>query len=130
MPNHYHLIIQVLKEGSLEKGMQKFSTSYTKAVNKQQGRVGHLFQGRYKSKPIPGNEYLLHLSRYIHLNPVRAGLVRRPEQWEFSNYLDYIGQRKNNIVKSDIILMQINDYREFVLSYQEDQNYYLKDILF
>ncbi len=91
IPNHYHLIVQVKEESSLEKCMQKFSTSYVKAINKQQGRVGYLFQSRYKSKLIPSNEYLLHLSRYIHLNPVRAGSVQQPEQWKFSSYLDYIG---------------------------------------
>lgn len=130
MPNHFHVIAKILIERSLENAMQRFSTSYTKAINKQQGRVGHLFQGRYKSKPIPGNEYLLHLSRYIHLNPVRAGLVRRPEQWEFSSYLEFIGKRKNDQLKHHLITKQINDYHEFVNSYQEEQKFYLKDLLF
>ncbi len=130
MPNHYHLLLKIIEDNYLEKAMQRFSTSYTKAINKQYGRVGHLFQGRYKAKLIPNNEYLLHLSRYIHLNPVRAGLVKKPEDWKYSSYNEYISMNKSECLDPDIILDQIEDYAEFVNSYQEKQNYYIKDMLF
>ncbi|MBU2492315.1 MAG: transposase [Bacteroidetes bacterium] len=130
MPNHYHLLLEILEDDFLQKAMQKFSTSYTKAINKEQNRVGHLFQGRYKSKLVPDNNYLLHLSRYIHLNPVKAGLVQNPQDWFFSSYLDFINIRKSEFLNLEIISSQIQDYRYFVMSFQEEQNYYLKDLLF
>jgi len=130
MPNHYHLLVEILQDGYLQKAMQKFSTSYTKAINKEQSRVGHLFQGRYKSKLIPNNNYLLHLSRYIHLNPVKAGLAKKPEDWLFSSYLDFADKRKSEYINHEIITSQFQDYQNFVTSFQEEQNYYLKDMLF
>jgi len=130
MPNHYHLLVKIIEDNYLEKAMQRLSTSYTKAINKQNGRVGHLFQGRYKAKLVPNNEYLLHLSRYIHLNPVRGGLVDNPEDWEHSSYCDYISGNNAEYLDKDIILDQIKDYAEFVNSYQEEQNYFIKDMLF
>ena len=130
MPNHYHLIVFVLDEESVPKAMHRLSTSYTKAINKAKGRVGHLFQGRYKIKLIPENNYLLHLSRYIHLNPVKAGLRYRPEHWRFSSYRDYLGKRTNSIVNAGVILDQIENYREFVEEFQEHQNLFVKPLLF
>ena len=130
MPNHYHLLIEILEDSFLQKAMQKFSTSYTKAINKSQNRVGHLFQGRYKSKLVPNNDYLLHLSRYIHLNPVKSGLVKKPEDWLFSSYLDFVAKKKSKFLNFEIITAQVQDYQKFVTSFQEEQNYYLKDMLF
>jgi putative transposase len=133
MPNHYHLIVKVNDNFLLEKAMQRFSNSYTKALNKSINRVGHIFQGRYKSKPITKNDYLLHLSRYIHLNPTRKNLVKEPGEWKFSSYLDYVGLRYNCNLKMDIVLDQFKtskDYIRFVKDYQKDQYYYIKDFLF
>ena len=130
MPNHYHLLVEILEDMFLQKAMQKFFTSYTKAINKSQNRVGHLFQGRYKSKLIPNNDYLLNLSRYIHLNPVKSGLVKKPEDWLFSSYQDFINKRESEFLSFEIITAHIQDYQNFVTSFQEEQNYYFKDMLF
>lgn len=133
MPNHYHLITHVKQDGFLEEAMQKFSTGYSRAINKAYNRTGHLFQGRFKNKLIPNNEYLLHLSRYIHRNPLRAGLVDDINEWKFSSYAAYIGKAKYLFIKPDIILDQFklpDEYFRFVIEYQEDQNHYLKDLLF
>jgi putative transposase len=116
MPNHYHLLVYPNLE-NLSEMVQSFSISYTKAMNKRFNRVGALFQGRYKIAHIDRDEYLLHLSRYIHLNPVSAGLVAHPDDWEFSSYSEYIGRRKGTLPKPDAILGQfssIGDYRGFV----------------
>lgn len=97
--------------------MQPFGTSYTKAINKEQGRVGALFQGRFKGKHIEKDRYLLHLSRYIHRNPVEAGLVVRPADWKYSSYRDYIGHRNGALPKPGVILAQFesaDDYAAFV----------------
>ena len=77
MPNHYHLLIQAQTD-DLSHAMQLLGISYTKAINRRFKRVGPLFQGAFRAKEVDSDEYLLHLSRYLHLNPVRAGLVRDP----------------------------------------------------
>ncbi len=93
MPNHYHVLLKALDD-DLSAAMQKFSISYTKAINKRFDQVGSLFQGAFEAKLVDNENYLRHLSRYIHLNPVRARLCDLPEQWEFFSYLDYIGRRR------------------------------------
>lgn len=116
MPNHYHLLV-FLHQETLSDAMQAFSLSYSKAINLQQGRVGFLFQGRFKAIPIHKNEYLLPLSRYIHLNPVAANIVKQPEDWEFSSYRDYLGVKRGTLINPQPILSQfrdISDYRDFV----------------
>ncbi len=133
MPNHYHLITHLKQDGFLELAMQKISTGYSRAINKSYNRTGHLFQGRFKNKLIPDNEYLLHLSRYIHRNPLRAGLVNNLDEWKFSSYPMYIGKIKSLLIKPEIIMSQFKlpgEYARFVSEFQQDQNYYLKDLLF
>ena len=120
MPNHYH-ILAYLKDDSLSaKIMQPLSVSYTKAVNRQQGRVGPLFQGAFRAKLVDKTEYLLHLSRYLHLNPVLAGLVEDPAAWKFSSYRDYIGLRRGTLPQPNIVLSHFPSgeaYGEFVKGY-------------
>ncbi len=102
--------------------MQPFSVSYTKAINKRNMRTGPLFEGPYQAILVEQDEYLLHLSRYIHLNPVSADLVDRAEDWEFSSYKDYIGIRRGGITRPDIIIGFFKDssgYVDFVLSESE-----------
>ena len=116
MPNHYHLMVFLKGEGLVEL-MQPFLLSYTKAINERYNRVGSLFQGRFKAIRVDKEEYLLQLSRYTHLNPVVAGLVKQPEDWEFSSYRDFIGARNGTLVKPDVVLsyFQSRDkYRKFV----------------
>jgi len=93
MDNHYHLILKTPK-GNLLKVMHGLNGSYTGYFNRQHGRAGHLFQGRYKGILVEKDNYLLPLSRYIHLNPVRAGRVKKLDQYEWSSYRGYVGRRK------------------------------------
>jgi REP element-mobilizing transposase RayT len=76
MPNHYHVLCEVKVDDFGKSVMQPFSVSYTKAINKQQGRVGSLFQGPFQARRVDSDSYLVHLTRYIHLNPVTANLVQ------------------------------------------------------
>jgi putative transposase len=85
MSNHYHLLIETL-DGNLAKGMRQLNGVYTQYVNRTHGRVGHLFQGRYKGILVQKETYLLELARYIVLNPIRAGMVRKVEKWPWSSY--------------------------------------------
>lgn len=86
--------------------MQSFGQSYANAINKRYKRVGSLFQGRFQAVHVEENAYLLHLSRYIHLNPVMAGLVDAPEAWDFSSYPEYAGMRTGSLPHSEIVLSQ------------------------
>ncbi len=92
MTNHYHLVIETV-EGNLSQGMRQLNGVYTQASNRRHGRVGHLFQGRYKAILVDGDAYLLELTRYVVLNPVRAGRVEHPEEWLWSSYQAMTGQR-------------------------------------
>ncbi len=123
MPNHYHLLVY-LKTDHFSKLMQAFSLSYTKAINKRHERLGSLFQGRFQAIHVDGEEYLLHLTRYIHLNPVKANLVEKAEDWEFSSYQEYIDLRKGSLPKIDIIRSQFHsadDYSKFVEDWRLDK---------
>ncbi len=123
MPNHYHLLVYLKTEG-FSKLMQAFSLSYTKAINKRHERLGSLFQGRFQAIHVDREEYLLHLTRYIHLNPVKANLVEKAEDWEFSSYQEYIDLRKGSLPKIDIIRSQFNsvdDYSKFVEDWRLDK---------
>lgn len=93
MSNHYHLLLET-PSGNLSKIMQHINGAYTSYFNVKRKRSGHLFQGRYKAIVIEADEYAQELSRYIHLNPVRANMVAKPEEYRWSSYLDYIGAKK------------------------------------
>ena len=85
MVNHYHLMIET-PEANLSKGMHHLNANFCQAFNKRHDSVGHLFQGRFKSIVVDRESYLLELARYVVLNPVRAGMVDRPEEWPWSSY--------------------------------------------
>ena len=91
MDNHYHLLIQT-PDGNLSKGMRQLNGVYTQASNRRHQRVGHLFQGRFKAILVDSDTYLLELSRYVVLNPVRAGMVKKPVDWAWSSYRASVGQ--------------------------------------
>ncbi|MBI5934717.1 MAG: transposase [Chloroflexi bacterium] len=93
--------------------MQKFGISYTKAINKRFDRVGALFQGQFQAKPIQSYEHLLNLCVYIHGNPVKDGLVSLPENWEYSNYLEWMGLRKGSLVHRDFIEQNFGSSEEY-----------------
>lgn len=119
MPNHYHLLVR-LTDAGLSHAMMLLGISFSKSVNTRQERVGPLFAGAFRAKHVDGDDYLVHLSRYLHLNPVRAGLVQRAEDWEFSSYRDYLGLRDGSLPSPDIVLSQFSSvaaYRDFVESY-------------
>lgn len=112
MPNHYHLLVH-LRCDEFSDAMQSFGQSYTNAINKRQKRVGSLFQGRFQARHVDDDCYLLHLSRYIHLNPVVAGLVKTPEAWEFSSYREYAGLRGGSLARPEIVLNQFAGHVEY-----------------
>lgn len=93
MSNHYHLLLE-MPLGNLSQIMHHINGAYTTYFNKRHKRSGHLFQGRYKAIVVDKDEYAAELSRYIHLNPVRAGIVKTPDEYPWSGYRYYSGKRK------------------------------------
>jgi len=85
MDNHYHILIET-PESNLSQGMRQLNGVYTQRSNRKHSRVGHVFQGRYKAILVQKDEYLLELSRYVVLNPVRAGMVKDVHEWPWSSY--------------------------------------------
>ncbi|MFB0534576.1 MAG: transposase [Anaerolineae bacterium] len=119
MPNHYHFLLRPEEDRALSRFIQRLFNSYTQAFNKQQGRSGTLFGGRAKSVPVDTDEYVVHLCRYVHLNPVRAGLVAHPSEWLYSNYLEWVERRGGTLVDRVFVRQYFptaSDYEAFVMS--------------
>ncbi|GFE59542.1 transposase [Geobacter sp. AOG2] len=91
MGNHYHLLLET-PGGNLSQIMRHINGAYTTYFNVKRKRAGHLFQGRYKAILVEADDYAAELSRYIHLNPVRVGIVERPEHYQWSSYRNYCGE--------------------------------------
>jgi len=130
MPNHYHFLVY-LRDETLSDAMKSLSLSYTKAINKRFNRSGVLFQGRFQSIHTPQTDYLVNLARYIHLNPVKAGLVQQPGEWEFSSYLEYAGLRGGTLPKTEYIKTQIEEsaYQQFLADYNQPDSTGFKKLL-
>lgn len=116
MGNHYHLLVET-PEANLSRGMRQLNGVYTRAFNKRHGRIGHLFQGRFSSILIDKDDYLLEVSRYIALNPVRAGLAVEAEEWAWGSYRVLIGMEKAPAwLETDWILGQFGSSRRVAIS--------------
>lgn len=117
MPNHYHFLVRQDSTESVSKFVAKVFNSFVQAVNKQQDRKGPMFEGRFNSVLMAKDDYLVHLCRYIHLNPVVAGFVSDPEDWPHSNYLEWINKRPRTPKEEEFISNQfssVQEYKEFV----------------
>ena len=121
MGNHYHLVIET-PHGNMNKVLHYINGSYANYINRKRKRSGHLLQGRYKGILVDRDAYLLELSRYLHLNPVRARMVERPEDYPQSSYRSYVKTQQEAIVTTDLILGMVSEdgktarraYREYV----------------
>ena len=117
MPNHVHLLVES-SDQSLAKFMQGLQQSYSQYFNVRHRKVGHVFQGRYKAIICERDEYLLELIRYIHLNPVRARIVRKPERYRYSGHRVYLGGKPTEVLDPIKVLRLLGGkgaYRRFVL---------------
>ncbi len=127
MPNHFHLLIKQLKDGGIQEFIRKVSNSYTKYFNTKHKRIGPLFQGNFKAKAIETDEQLLHISRYIHLNPFVAGLIDKLEKYPYCSYQEFIAPGKTKLTTPKTILdffKNPKDYQSFV----NDQKDYAKTL--
>ena len=126
MDNHYHLLLKT-KRPNLSKSMQWFGVSYTRRFNVRHGRSGHLFQGRFKAFLIENNAYLLRLSYYIHRNPLRAGIVHRLIDYQWSSYPFYAyGKKPPQWLNIDPILSQFR-VKDKNKAYREEVQRYAKE---
>lgn len=122
MPNHIHLLIKIDEKLTISDFMQALNTAYAKYFNARHSVSGHLFEGPYKHALVETDEYFVHLSRYIHLNPTSSGLVKRPEDYEWSSYRHFLNIEKSNFVEKLPILNYFSsdnptaDYKEFIES--------------
>jgi len=116
MPNHVHLLLES-SDQPLAKLMQGLQQSYSQYFNMSHSKVGHVFQGRYKAIICAQDEYLLELVRYIHLNPVRAGMVKAPDRYRYSGHQAYVESKAGDIIDPGKVLKLIGGragYQRFV----------------
>lgn len=133
MPDHYHLLVKILSNNHFSKYLGDVENSFTCFFNKKFDRKGPLWQSPFKSVEIGSNEQLLHVSRYIHLNPTTSNLVDKPEDWHFSSYEDFITDEKvlKEFIK-EISIDDIESYKKFVennIEYQRELKQIKKLIL-
>ena len=118
MTNHIHLIVQT-GTTPLSRIMQQLSQCYTAWINYSQSRTGHLFQGRYKALLIDADSYLLELVRYLHLNPMRAGMVKQPADYLWSSHRAYAGQEEIPWLTTEWLLSCLGGGEDVRIRYQQ-----------
>lgn len=111
MNNHYHLFLET-PEPNLSRTMKYINGLYAQYFNHKYDRVGPLFQGRFKSPIVESNSYVKTLTRYIHLNPVKAGLVQDPALWQWSSYSSYIHGTPDDLLSKDFVLSHYSGLEE------------------
>lgn len=136
LPNHFHFLIKQLLKDSMEKFMRSLATRYSMYFNKKYKRIGSLFQSNYKAVQILDDSYLLHLSRYIHLNPLE---YIKDISKAYSSYADYLGLKNTKWIKPEFVLSyfnskvstdfkKVNTYRNFVEGTIYDNSDSLRDL--
>jgi len=125
MPTHIHLILRQLKDKGISVFMSLVSNSYSRYFNLKYKRKGPLWEREFQNILVSSDEQLLHLSRYIHLNPTTGFLTERPEGWRFSSYREFLGEEREERICNFEDVLEINpkSYKEFVedrISYQRE----------
>lgn len=124
MDNHIHLLIRESEEIGVS--VKRVTVGYASWHNNRYGRAGHLFQNRYLSEPVESEGYLVHVLRYIHQNPLKANMVKKPEDYPWSSYNDYISAYQGNSIKIDVDMIMAyfkeqKDFEEFTNTQNEDK---------
>ena len=119
MSNHVHIVLKEKKDRDISLIMKRVLTKYARWYNIKYGRSGALIANRYKSVPVEMNEYFLHLIRYIHQNPVKAGIVEKLSEYRYSSYNEYM--EENDLTDTGFILGMLNkrEFEEFHTSMEE-----------
>lgn len=117
MSNHFHFLIRQLQDGGIHEFMRKACNSYVKYYNTKHKRVGPLFQAEFKAVMIENDDQLMHLSRYIHLNPYVGGLTKDVSSFPYSSYRTFVGTENNKLCNTKPVLSLFSskeDYKNFV----------------
>lgn len=130
MPNHFHILVRQLVDDGITTFMRRALNSYTRSFNtRYDDRVGTIYQGRFSAVAVITDEQLLHLSRYIHLNPVVAGLSNTVEAYAWSSYRTYIGiEAPNRLAHPAIVLGMIGNEADRYRTFVEDQISYAQEL--
>jgi putative transposase len=121
MPNHYHLVVLTIRP-NLSGGMKRVNSLYAQRFNRRHDRCGHLFQGRFGATLVESDAHMLEVIRYVALNPVRAGLTRRADEWKWNGHREVIGLADPRLVSMSDVLAPfgglsgaaVSEYRDFV----------------
>ena len=122
LPNHYHWLLRQDGETPAGKVPTRVFGSYTQAFNRAYERTGTLFEGPYKALAVTTDAYFVNLCGYIHLNAVHHGLVDTPDEWPYSNYLEWIDKRPGTLVDKEMVhgyFAAPQDYEDFVRDVQQ-----------
>ena len=117
MPNHFHFCIKQKGDRPIYDVFNRFNISYTLHFNSKLKRKGKVFANKLQHKKINDDKYLIDICPYIHRNPVKAGLVDFPEDWEFSNYREWIGSRNSELFNNEILINYFDNssnYKKYV----------------
>lgn len=130
MPNHFHLLLQEIEEGGISRFLSNFQNSYAKYFNTRNNRSGSLFQSMFKAIRVETDEQLVHVCRYIHLNPLTSYLIKNSEELEkysWSSYVDFISSRSPSLVDPSHILSYFSSLEHFK-SFTLDQKDYQREL--
>jgi len=123
MPNHWHFLLKQIADEGASQFIGQFCNSYTRYYNTRHSRVGHVFQGAFKSVHIESQEQLIHLSRYIHLNPYAASIIKKSElsSYPWSSLPDYLSGQSNIVEISSIlsIFKSTGKYKSFIFDHAD-----------
>lgn len=122
MPNHFHILARQIKDKGVSTFAQRVFDSYTRYYNTKHDRVGTIYQGNFKAVQIENDEQLLHVSRYVHLNPYVNNIIDNPNDYKWSSCKQYAESKDNRICNTSFILSMLNNsqiYNDFVIDYAE-----------
>ena len=124
MPDHFHFILTQLKENGISNFIHRLTTSYSHYYNLKHEQRGPVFESRFKAVRVENQDQLIHLSRYIHLNPATGFLVEDPIEYEYSSYKIYLGEHDSDFVDPSDVMVDFSSqkqYRKFVLDQKDYQ---------
>lgn len=127
MPNHFHFLLRQIRDNGITEFVGKLSNSYTKYFNVKNKRDGPLLQGEFKAVRIETNEQLIHVSRYIHLNPLVGYMTNNLDSYPWSSYGEYIAHQRNPVCQKDVVLDQFKSSEDYA-SFVKDQESYAKEL--
>jgi len=123
MPNHFHFLIRQNSDTPIYRIFNDVNNSYVSHYNFKYKRKGSLYQGDLQHKRIKDDKYLVGICQYIHYNPVKANLVDKPEDWEYSNYLEWIGLRNNRLFDDELLRAYFSDNESYKKQIKEYESY-------